>query len=123
MGSYNAAMAGDDIHVIEIDGRAVETDARGYLRRLEDWSESLGAEMARRDGLELGPEHWEVLHFLRNYYAEFKLAPPMRLLVREIGRRLGADKGQSRYLYRLFPEGPAKQACRYAGLPKPVSCI
>jgi tRNA 2-thiouridine synthesizing protein E len=47
----------------------------------------------------------------------------MRLLVRELAQRLGAEKGQSRYLYRLFPEGPAKQACRYAGLPKPVSCI
>ena len=115
-------MTGDG-HTIEFEGRTIETDARGYLRRLEDWSEALGAELARRDGLALTPEHWEVLHFVREYYVEFKLAPPMRLLVKEIGKRLGADKGQSRYLYRLFPDGPAKQACRYAGLPKPVSCI
>ena len=43
--------------------------------------------------------------------------------VREFGQRFGPDKGSSRYLYRLFPDGPARQACRYAGLPKPVSCI
>jgi tRNA 2-thiouridine synthesizing protein E len=108
---------------IECDGRRVETDARGYLRNLDDWSEALAIEMARHDGIVLTEAHWEVLRFLRAYYAEYRLAPPMRLLVRELAQRLGAEKGQSRYLYRLFPEGPAKQACRYAGLPKPVSCI
>ena len=51
------------------------------------------------------------------------MAPPMRVLVKAVAVRLGSEKGESRYLYRLFPEGPAKQACRYAGLPRPVSCI
>jgi len=108
---------------IDFQGRLIETDERGYLRRWQDWDEPLARELARRDGLELGPAHLEVLHFLRAYYAEFKLAPPVRLLVKEIALRLGADKGNSRYLYRLFPDGPAKQACRYAGLPRPLSCI
>ena len=111
------------IGTIEFGGRSIETDERGYLRRWQDWDEPLAAELAHRDGLELTPAHIEVLHFLRSYYAEFKLAPPVRLLVKEIAARLGADKGNSRYLYRLFPEGPAKQACRYAGLPRPLSCI
>jgi tRNA 2-thiouridine synthesizing protein E len=109
--------------VIEFEGRVIETDARGYLRNLDDWCRELAVELARRDGLALSDAHFEVIDFLRAYYAEFRLAPPMRLLVKEIARRFGADKGQSRYLYRLFPEGPAKQACRYAGLPRPVSCI
>jgi tRNA 2-thiouridine synthesizing protein E len=108
---------------IEYAGRAIETDAQGYLRRLDQWDEGLAAELARRDGLELSAAHFEVLHFLRAYYAEFRLIPPVRLLIKTIAGRLGADKGNSRYLYRLFPDGPAKQACRYAGLPKPVSCI
>lgn len=108
---------------ILFDGRTIETDERGYLRRIEDWSEALATELARRDGLELGPAHWGVLTFLRAYYAEFRMAPAMRLLVRELSAKLGADAGSSRTLYRLFPDGPAKQACRYAGLPRPVSCI
>ena len=33
------------------------------------------------------------------------------------------DKGNSKYLYELFPYGPAKQACKYAGLPKPTGCV
>ena len=111
------------MEAIEFGDRAIETDERGYLRRWQDWDEALAHELARRDGLELSPAHLEVLHFLRAYYAEFRLAPPVRLLVKEIAARLGADKGNSRYLYRLFPEGPAKQACRYAGLPRPLSCI
>lgn len=108
---------------IEYAGRCLETDARGYLRRREDWEPGLAEELARRDGIALGAEHWEILTFLRAYYDQFRTAPPMRLLVREVGRRFGPEKGSSRYLYRLFPDGPAKQACRWAGLPKPVSCI
>lgn len=108
---------------IEFANRSIATDANGYLRRLEDWDEALAAELARRDGMTLTPAHWDVLNFLREYYAEYRMAPAMRLLVKEIATRFGVDKGNSRYLYRLFPEGPARQACRYAGLPKPVSCI
>lgn len=108
---------------LELAGRTVDADAQGYLRRLEDWDEALALELARRDGIALTPEHWEVLRFLRDYYMAYRMAPGMRLLVKELGTRFGQDKGNSRYLYRLFPEGPAKQACRYAGLPKPVSCI
>jgi len=108
---------------IEFEGRTIETDERGYLRRWQDWDEPLAHELARREGLSLTEAHLEVLRFLREYYAEFKLAPPVRLLVKEIAARLGNDKGNSRYLYRLFPDGPAKQACRYAGLPRPLSCI
>jgi tRNA 2-thiouridine synthesizing protein E len=47
----------------------------------------------------------------------------MRALVRAVRERLGTDQGSSRFLYRLFPDGPGTQGCRYAGLPRPVSCI
>ena len=100
-----------------------ELDARGYLLHYGDWSEALAVAFAAADGIDLTPEHWEVIALLREHHERFRIAPPMRLLVKEIGRRLGVDKASSRYLYRLFPDGPAKQACRYAGLPKPVSCI
>jgi tRNA 2-thiouridine synthesizing protein E len=109
--------------IIEVHGRAFEADERGYLRDWQTWEPAWAEMLAHRDGLALSPEHWQVLDFLREYYAEYKLIPPMRLLVRALGERLGAEKGSSRYLYRLFPQGPAQQACRYAGLPKPVSCI
>ena len=45
------------------------------------------------------------------------------LAVKAMANKFGEEKGNSRYLYRLFPKGPAKQATKIAGLPKPVKCI
>ena len=64
-----------------------------------------------------------VISVLRGYYEKFEIAPPMRALVAILREELGRPELESRELYRLFPGGPAKQGCRYAGLPKPVSCI
>ena len=64
-----------------------------------------------------------MINFLREYYGEYQVAPAIRILVKAIGRTMGKDKGNTRYLYQLFPFGPAKQACRYAGLPRPTGCI
>lgn len=108
---------------LAFDGREIALDERGYLLREDDWSEPLAAHMAALDGVALGDEHWAVIRFLRRYHAEFRMAPGMRLLLKALAAELGPDWGASRRLYRLFPEGPARQACRYAGLPKPVSCI
>ena len=108
---------------IEFEGRRIELDERGYLRHANDWSAALADYLAACDGIVLDAERWDILNLLRRHHDEFRIAPPMRLLVKEVGRQFGPDKASSRYLYRLFPEGPAKQACRYAGLPKPMSCI
>ena len=103
--------------------KGLALDARGYLLDAGQWQRDVAIEMAIRDGIELNEQHWESIDFLRAYHQRFATAPPMRLLVKEIGHQFGVDKASSRYLYRLFPDGPARQACRYAGLPKPVSCI
>lgn len=102
---------------------AWDTDAAGYLLEWQLWQRSFAEQAAARLGLELSAEHWELIEFLREHYAEFLTAPPMRLLARVVAARLGPDKGNSRYLYRLFPDGPAKQGSLLAGLPKPLSCI
>ena len=108
---------------IEVNGRTLETDEEGYLLDLDAWEPAVAEAMARADELELGEAHWEVINFLRGYYKEYEIAPAIRILVKAIARKLGNDKGNTRYLYQLFPFGPAKQACRYAGLPKPTGCI
>ncbi len=108
---------------IEIDGRFLETDEEGYLQNLSDWSVEVATRMAVEDGIELDENHWEVINFLREYYDEYKIAPAIRILTKAMAKKLGREKGNTRYLYKLFPEGPAKQACRYAGLPKPTGCV
>ena len=108
---------------LEINGKRYETDAEGYLTNLNVWSPEVARAMADDEGLALSDEHWQVIDFLREYYQEYGIAPSVRVLVKTIGQRLGEDKAKSSYLYRLFPEGPAKQACKYAGLPKPTGCV
>jgi tRNA 2-thiouridine synthesizing protein E len=108
---------------IDVAGKTIEVDEEGYLQNRSDWSEEVAVEMAKADGLELTTNHWEVINFLREYYDEYQIAPAVRVLTKAIGKKLGPDKGNSKYLYELFPYGPAKQACKYAGLPKPTGCV
>ena len=108
---------------IEMQGKTIETDEEGYLANRTDWNEDVAKEMARVDSCELSENHWEVINFLREYYDEYQIAPAVRVLTKAIGKKLGADKGNSKYLYELFPYGPAKQACKIAGLPKPTGCV
>lgn len=105
------------------DGARLETDGEGYLADWREWTRAVAEAMAAADGLVLTADHWKVLDVLRDYYAAYEIAPPMRALLRILKERLNDPELGSRQLYRLFPEGPAKQACRYAGLPRPVSCI
>jgi len=108
---------------IEVDGKSFETDEEGYLVNLSDWTEDIANTIAQTENVEMSPSHWEVVNFLRDYYNEFQIAPAVRVLTKAIGKKLGPEKGNSQYLYELFPYGPAKQACKIAGLPKPTGCI
>ena len=108
---------------IEVKGKQFETDEEGYLVNLADWNEDVGAAIAVQEKIEMSPNHWEVVNFLRDYYNEYQIAPAVRVLTKAIGKKLGAEKGSSQYLYELFPYGPAKQACKIAGLPKPTGCV
>ena len=108
---------------LEVDGQSYETDEEGYLANLNDWKPELATAMAEAGGAELGENHWEVINFLREYYEEFQIAPAVRVLTKAVGKKFGKEKGNSKYLYSLFPQGPGKQACKIAGLPKPTGCI
>ncbi|MBB3168191.1 TusE/DsrC/DsvC family sulfur relay protein [Simiduia aestuariiviva] len=98
-------------------------DNDGFLANLEDWSEDAALWLAAQEGITLTDAHWEVLHALRAFYAQYDLAPAMRPLVKHIGNTLGADKGRSVYLMQLFPGSPAKLAAKIAGLPRPTNCL
>ncbi|MEJ5270261.1 TusE/DsrC/DsvC family sulfur relay protein [Hydrogenophilus thiooxidans] len=108
---------------IEVAGKTIEVDEEGYLTNLSDWDEEVAAELAKKEGIDMTENHWEVVNFLREYYEEYQVAPPIRVLTKAIAKKLGPEKGNSDYLYELFPYGPAKQACKIAGLPKPTGCV
>jgi tRNA 2-thiouridine synthesizing protein E len=108
---------------ITFENRQIDTDKFGYLLNVNDWQPELAEKIAQLEGIELSPAHWEVVNFVRDFYLEFDTSPAIRALVKAMALKLGADKGNSRYLFRLFPDGPAKQATKIAGLPKPAKCL
>ena len=101
----------------------VATDKQGYLLDHTLWQVDLALLMAKNDEFELTEEHWEVINFVRQFYLTYNTSPAIRALTKAMKAEFGEEKASSRYLYRLFKEGPAKQATKYAGLPKPARCI
>jgi tRNA 2-thiouridine synthesizing protein E len=108
---------------IDVEGKTIEVDEEGFLTSLDDWFPEVATAMSAQDDLVLTDEHWDIINFLREYYEEYQIAPAVRVLTKAVGKKLGKEKGNSKYLYSLFPYGPGKQACRFAGLPKPTGCI
>ncbi|MBI5183547.1 MAG: TusE/DsrC/DsvC family sulfur relay protein [Nitrospinae bacterium] len=110
---------------IEVGNKKIDVDEDGFIQKWEDWSKDIADYLAKTEGVnEMSKEHWVVVNYLREYYTQYKIAPMIRLLLKETGKRLGQEKAVSnKYLYELFPSGPAKGACKIAGLPKPTGCV
>ncbi|WP_249584559.1 TusE/DsrC/DsvC family sulfur relay protein [Pseudomonas viridiflava] len=106
-----------------VAGRTLELDKDGFLKDLNDWSMDVAHALAGEEGLTLTAEHVEILELLRAFYAEFQLSPATRPLIKYTALKLGAEKGNSMHLNRLFNGTPAKLAAKLAGLPKPTNCI
>jgi TusE/DsrC/DsvC family sulfur relay protein len=102
---------------IKLDGTEIEVDEDGFIQEPDKWSEELAMAIAKTEDVgELTDDHWKVINYLRNYYQQFGIAPMIRKLCKETGFQL-------KYIYELFPSGPAKGACKIAGLPKPTGCV
>lgn len=105
------------------NGQDIATDAQGYLLDSTQWDLALAESIANIETITMTDEHWQVVYFVREFYEEFNTSPAIRALVKAMQNKYGKDKISSRYLYKLFPDGPAKQATKIAGLPKPARCI
>lgn len=104
--------------LVEFNGKQLELNEEGFLVRLEDWNDEVAGFLARQEeGIaQLSPDHWAVINFIREYYLQKNLAPMVRAVCKTTGFPL-------RKIYDLFPSGPAKGACKLAGLPKPDGCV
>lgn len=103
--------------IVKLDGLTVDMDEDGFLQEPDCWNEALAAAIAREEDVpELSEAHWKVINYLRDYYKQFGVAPMVRKLCKETGFSM-------KEIYGLFPSGPAKGACKIAGLPKPTGCV
>ena len=112
-----------DIMKFILSENSIETDPNGYLLHLDDWTEAVAGSIAADEDIELTDAHWEILHFLREYYLEHGISPNVRVLIKLVAKQFGAEKGNRKHLYDLFPKGPSRQGCRIAGLPIPNDCV
>lgn len=96
-------------------------DPEGYLIDPERWDANAAEDLAEEEGLRLDDAYWPVLHFMRSYWAENGVAPDVRHVVDYLIKEHGHDdkKSAKNYLYRLFPYGYVKQACKIAGMQRP----
>ena len=103
---------------IMVDDKTYELNEEGFMLNPEEWNEAVALTLAKEEeGLnELTEDHWKVIQYIRTYYLEKKLAPMVRKVCKNSGFSL-------KYIFELFPSGPAKGACKLAGLPKPDGCV
>jgi len=96
---------------------SIAVDDDGFMECPEAWNAEVALALAASEGITaLGDDHWKVVGYLRDYYQQFGVAPMIRRLCKETGFDL-------KRVYELFPSGPAKGACKVAGLPKPTGCV
>jgi TusE/DsrC/DsvC family sulfur relay protein len=95
-------------------------DAEGYLIDPELWDESVARTLAADEGIALEAAYWPVLRFMREYWSEHRVAPDVRHVVDFLVNVQGFEKKDAkRHLFRLFPYGYVKQACKVAGMQRP----
>jgi len=95
----------------------IEIDEDGFIQEPDKWTESVATALAVTEGVDdLTEDHWKLVRYLREYYLKFGVAPMIRKLCKDTGFKLSE-------VYEMFPTGPAKGACKVAGLPKPTGCV
>ena len=103
---------------LDVCGKTYELNEEGFMQKPDEWNEEVASALAKAEvGLdELTEDHWKVINYIRGYYLEKNLAPMVRKVCKNSGFSL-------KHIFELFPSGPAKGACKLAGLPKPDGCV
>jgi len=103
--------------IVTLGGQQIEIDEDGFIQEPEKWNKEVAEDLAKtEDAYPMGEDHGKLVNYLRDYFIKFDIAPPIRMLTKETGLDL-------KTIYKLFPGGPAKGACKIAGLPKPTGCV
>ena len=103
--------------ILELTAELPRIDEEGYVVEPGEWTEALAEHFARIENIQLTPAHWDVIRFMRGYYDEHQVAPDARFVIKHLGENLGSDARNE--LFRLFPYGYVKQACKIAGMKRP----
>ncbi len=107
----------EETSVAILGGREIRVDQEGFVQEPEKWDRSVAEDIARAEGAyPMTEDHWKVVDYIRDCYEKFGVAPPIKMIIKRTGYDLTT-------INKLFPSGPAKGACKVAGLPKPTGCV
>ena len=106
-----------------VNGEVVELDNEGYLLEPKEWNHAVAGQLAGKLGIDMTQDHWFVVNYVRDHYAQTGCVPEARRALKAMRRELGSDKATRKYLYRLFPRGYGQMACRIAGMCKPLKLL
>jgi len=96
-----------------------DIDEEGYLIEPQEWNEEIARLFAAQENIELTEDHWDVIRFMRDYYADRQITADARHVMKHLAIRLGPESRNA--LFELFPYGYVKQACKIAGMKRPRS--
>jgi tRNA 2-thiouridine synthesizing protein E len=103
--------------IVTLGGQQIEIDEDGFIQEPDKWNKEVAEDLAKtEEAFPMNEDHWKLVNYLRNYFLEFGIAPPVRMVTKQTGLDL-------KTIYKLFPGGPAKGGCKVAGLPKPTGCV
>lgn len=100
-----------------VNGADLAADDEGFLLE-PDFSQEAARVIGQAEGIELHDDHWLVIEYLRERFREDGQTPNFRNMVRDFEQTHPGTDWKTR-LYELFPNQPARQGPRVAGLPKP----
>ena len=106
-----------------LNGKSIDIDNEGFLLDPDDWSDELAVEFANQSELELSNEHTEIIRFIRDFFQETATVPEARKVLKHMKESWGAEQATRKHLYRLFPYGYGQQACKIAGMRKPLKLM
>ena len=108
---------------LELNGKLIATDNEGYFLDPSLWSAEVAQIIAQNENTDLSNEHWIVIKFIREYFELHQCVPEARTLLKELKTRLSPEQATRKFLYRLFPYGYGQQACKIAGMRKPLKIM
>jgi TusE/DsrC/DsvC family sulfur relay protein len=103
--------------LLDVGNKQIRTDKEGYIINIDEWTEDFAIALAAEEGLELTDEHWEVIHYIRDYFEEHRVQVQVREMIKHFKKEWGTERGNNHYLHDIFPKGgPQKQGNRLAGI-------
>jgi len=107
----------------DLDTLLPECDNEGYLLDPVQWSRAHAPLLAAQDNLALIDAHWQVIDFIRDWYADNESVPEARRVIQHLAEAHGDKRAAKHALYELFPQGYGQQASRIAGMRKPLKLM